>query len=95
MSQVRSGLRVHAIRQPQKGMTLAIVETRAVTGGVGTHAGTHVAAALDHVGGLLGVREFPAMPAGYTELLDWLAGFGTVPPRKPPRCSVPRRSGLI
>src|SRR5215470_12140091 len=55
-----------------------IVETRAVTGGVDTHADVHVAAALDPVGGLLGVQEFPATPAGYAQLLGWLGGFGTV-----------------
>jgi transposase len=38
----------------------------------------HVAAALDPIGGLLGVREFPATTAGYARLLSWLAGFGTV-----------------
>jgi transposase len=59
-------------------MALTIVETRAVTGGVDTHADVHVAAALDPVGGLLGVGEFPATPAGYARLLDWLGGFGTV-----------------
>jgi transposase len=59
-------------------MTLTIVETRAVTGGVDTRADTHVAAALDPIGGLLGVQEFPATPAGYTRLLGWLGGFGTV-----------------
>src|SRR5262245_2931522 len=59
-------------------MTLPIVEARAVTGGVDTHADVHVAAALDPVGGLLGVREFPATPAGYASLLGWLGGFGTV-----------------
>jgi transposase len=59
-------------------MALTIVETRAITGGVDTHADTHVAAALDPIGGLLGVREFPATPAGYSRLLDWLGGFGTV-----------------
>jgi transposase len=59
-------------------MTLSIVETRAVTGGVDTHADTHVAAALDPIGGLLGVQEFPATPAGYARLLGWLGGFGTV-----------------
>jgi hypothetical protein len=53
-------------------------ETRAITGGVDTHADVHVAAALDPLGGLLGVREFPATTAGYARLLDWLAGFGTV-----------------
>jgi transposase len=59
-------------------MALTIVEARAITGGVDTHADTHVAAALDPVGGLLGVREFPTTPAGYVGLLGWLGGFGTV-----------------
>ncbi len=45
-------------------MTLTIVEARAITGGVDTHADVHVAAALDVIGGLLGVQEFPATPAG-------------------------------
>ena len=53
-------------------MALTIVETRAITGGAGTHADTHVAAALDPVGGLLGVREFPVSAAGYGRLLGWL-----------------------
>ena len=57
---------------------MAIVETRAITGGVDTHADMHVAAALDPVGGLLGVREFPVSAAGYGGLLGWLGGFGTV-----------------
>src|SRR4051794_13905509 len=57
---------------------MAIVETRAITGGVDTHADLHVAAALDPVGGLLGVREFPVSAAGYAGLLGWLGGFGTV-----------------
>src|SRR5262245_53647526 len=62
-----------------KGMTLTIVdEARPVTGGVDTHADAHVAAALDGIGGLLGVQEFPATPAGYARLLGWLQGFGTV-----------------
>jgi transposase len=37
-----------------------------------------VAAALDPIGGLPGVREFPATAAGYGRLLSWLGGFGTV-----------------
>jgi transposase len=58
---------------------MTIVEDkRAITGGVDTHADTHVAAALDPLGGLLGVREFPATTVGYAGLLDWLGGFGTV-----------------
>ena len=38
----------------------------------------HVAAALDPIGGLPGVREFPVSPAGYARLLAWLGGLGTV-----------------
>jgi transposase len=37
-----------------------------------------MAAALDRLGGLLGVQEFPATAAGYASLLSWLGGFGTV-----------------
>ena len=60
-------------------MALTIVEdTRVITGGVDTHADTHVAAALDPIGGLLGVEEFPVTLAGYARLLGWLGGFGTV-----------------
>jgi transposase len=60
-------------------MAVTIVEeTRTITGGVDTHADVHVAAALDPIGGLLGVREFPASAAGYAGLLGWLGGFGTV-----------------
>jgi hypothetical protein len=58
---------------------MTIVEdARAITGGVDTHADTHVAAALDSRGGLLGVKEFPSTAAGYAGLLSWLGGFGTV-----------------
>jgi transposase len=56
---------------------MTIVEdTRAITGGVDTHSDLHVAAALDPIGGLLGVQEFPATAAGYASLLGWLRGFG-------------------
>ena len=58
-------------------MALTIVDTP-ITGGVDTHADVHVAAALDPVGGLLGVAEFPVTPAGYARLLSWLGGFGAV-----------------
>jgi len=57
---------------------MSMVKTAAVTGGVDTHADTHVAAALDGIGGLLGVAEFPASPAGYARLLGWLQDFGAV-----------------
>ncbi len=59
-------------------MAVTIVETRTITGGVDTHADVHVAAALDPVGGLPGVAEFPVTPAGYARLLGWLGEFGTV-----------------
>ena len=49
-----------------------------VTGGVDTHLDVHVAAALNHIGGLLGVESFAADAAGYRCLLTWLASFGTV-----------------
>ncbi len=49
-----------------------------VTGGVDTHADTHVAAAVDHNGGLLGIESFPADAGGYESLLGWLVGFGQV-----------------
>jgi len=49
-----------------------------ITGGVDTHADNHVAAVIDHNGGLLGVESFPADRAGYEELLGWLVGFGEV-----------------
>ena len=58
---------------------MTIVEDRPViTGGVDTHADLHVAAALDPLGGLLGVQEFPATAAGCADLLGWLSGFGDV-----------------
>ncbi len=43
-----------------------------------THLETHVAAALNGIGGVLGVESFPTTEAGYGELLDWLGGFGPV-----------------
>ena len=51
---------------------------RSVVGGVDTHADVHVAAAVDHNGGLLGVEAFPADSAGYEALLGWLVAFGPV-----------------
>jgi Transposase len=67
-----------AIPQPRKTAMTIVEDTRAITGGVDTHAGLHAAAALDRIGGLLGVREFPATAAGYARLLGWLGGFGDV-----------------
>jgi transposase len=60
-------------------MAMTIVEsTRPVTGGVDTHLDVHVAAAVDAIGGLLGVRSFPTSPAGYHALSSWLGSFGPV-----------------
>jgi transposase len=49
-----------------------------VTLGVDTHAETHVAAALDHAGRLLGTRTIPTTPAGYAALLAWASTLGRV-----------------
>ena len=48
---------------------MAIVETtRSITGGVDTHLDTHVVAALDPNGGVLGVAALPATRSGYSSL---------------------------
>lgn len=58
---------------------MAIVEvTRSIVGGVDTHLDVHVAAAIDPIGGLLGVESFPTTPAGYHALASWLGGFGPI-----------------
>ncbi len=58
---------------------MTIVEaTRSVTGGVDTHLDIHVAAALDPLGGLLGVESFATTLAGYRKLLVWMGAFGSV-----------------
>ena len=61
-------------------MARTIVEPAAgaVTGGVDTHLDVHVAAALDDIGGLLGVESFEACGAGNDKLLGWLQSFGAV-----------------
>ena len=58
---------------------MTIVEAaRAVTGGVDTHLDLNIAAALDDIGGLLGVEEFATDAGGHRQLLSWLQSFGTV-----------------
>jgi transposase len=47
-----------------------------VTGGVDTHKDTHTAAVLDPSGRMLGHQQFPATPAGYARLLEWLRSHG-------------------
>ena len=49
-----------------------------IAGGVDTHLDVHVAAALNAIGGLLGVQSFPADGPGYRRLLASLGSFGTV-----------------
>ena len=54
-------------------MTTMTSDRRLVTGGVDTHRDFHVAAALDHLGGVLGTAQFPTTTAGY-RLAAGLAG---------------------
>lgn len=51
---------------------------RNVIGGVDTHADSHVAAAIDSNGGVLGIESFPVNQGGYEDLLGWLVGFGAL-----------------
>ncbi len=57
-------------------MTTMTPEPGTVTGGVDTHSDVRVAAALDHLGGVLGTAQFRTTPAGYRKLLGWLREFG-------------------
>jgi transposase len=50
--------------------------SRVVVGGVDTHAATHRAAVLDDRRALLGLAQFPATGAGYSDLLRWMNEFG-------------------
>jgi transposase len=52
--------------------------TDAIFVGVDTHADMHHVAAVDQLGRHLGDREFPADPAGYPSLVDWISSFGSV-----------------
>lgn len=52
--------------------------TISVTGGIDTHGDTHTAAAVDHLGRLLGHQRFPATLRGYKDLLAWLTRWGTL-----------------
>jgi transposase len=49
-----------------------------ITAGVDTHLDVHVVAALDSIGGLLGVESFRADGAGYRAALRWLRRFGEI-----------------
>jgi transposase len=47
-----------------------------VTGGVDTHADTHMAAVVDRVGRVLGTEQFPVTVAGYRAALAWMRRRG-------------------
>jgi len=51
---------------------------RMIVGGVDTHTDTHVAAAIDANGGVLGVESFPADGSGFEVLLGWLMPHGEI-----------------
>ena len=57
-------------------MTSMTTATVRVIGGVDTHGQSHHPAVIDGVGRQLDDREFPASPAGYGALLEWLRGYG-------------------
>jgi len=59
-------------------MAMTIVGTNpdAVIGGVDTHVDVHVAAAVNHVGGVLGVEAFATTRSGYRQLVSWLRSHG-------------------
>jgi transposase len=64
-------------------MAMTILEntgtpTLTITAGIDTHADFHVAAAIDHNGGLLGVETFTTTTGGHRDLVRWLAGFGVI-----------------
>ncbi|MDJ0499234.1 MAG: IS110 family transposase [Acidimicrobiia bacterium] len=57
-------------------MTIVGTNPEAVIGGVDTHAEVHVAAVVNHVGGVLGVESFTTTQKGYRQLVSWLASHG-------------------
>ena len=52
-------------------MTIVGTSPDAVIGGVDTHADTHVAAVINHVGGVVGVESFTTTQAGYRRSMQW------------------------
>lgn len=59
-------------------MTIVGIRPDAVIGGIDTHADAHVAAAVNHVGGVLDVESFRTTTAGYRSLVRWLRSHGQV-----------------
>ncbi len=70
---------VSPIRRP-RGRRLARLSAECapgtVTSGVDTHSDVHVAAAVDHLDGVIGTEQLTTTPAGYRKLLCWLGSFG-------------------
>jgi transposase len=58
-------------------VTTTVTDKR-VFGGVDTHKDFHVAAVLNAIGGLLGVKTFPSTLDGYEQLLCWMQSFGEI-----------------
>ena len=71
-------------------MALTIVDTsRPVTGGVDTHLDVNVAAALDGIGGLLGVEQFPTSAGGQQGEHAGVEGVADPPFERPQSFLVP------
>ena len=49
-----------------------------IVGGVDTPADSHVAAAVDANGGILGVESFPADESGFEASIGWLSSHGEI-----------------
>jgi transposase len=49
-----------------------------ITVGVDTHGENHVAAVLNHLGGVIAVSSFPTTMAGYRDLHGWASGHGSI-----------------
>lgn len=52
--------------------------SRLIVGGVDTHLDSHVVAALDANGGVMGVESFPTNVDGFVALHAWLESFGSI-----------------
>lgn len=61
-------------------MTIMNDSPALVTVGVDTHGEVHVAAVLDHFGGVIDVASFGTTAAGYRELLAWARSHGPLGP---------------
>ena len=72
-------------------MTIVGTNPDAVIGGIDTHAEVHVAAVVNHVGGVLGIESFPTTIKGYRQLVSWRAA-AAAPHRAPRPPQHPSRS---